>query len=150
MNIIIFILSFGNKIEIYKNDFLDALQVNLEDIIKIVFPLSSELNVFSGVQEYLLYYQESLNHITEYQKFAMIHILASVFILLCLSSLITVFIGNSLIEYFKLSRRWPKLAKYIQLRQKFQTYYFIINSLLIISMLVVIIIINIIAFNQDI
>jgi len=147
VNIIIFILSFGNKIEIYKNDFLDALQVNLEDIIKIVFPLSSELNVFSGVQEYLLYYQESLNHITEYQKFAMIHILASVFILLCLSSLITVFIGNSLIEYFKLG---PKLAKYIQLRQKFQTYYFIINSLLIISMLVVIIIINIIAFNQDI
>jgi hypothetical protein len=137
-----------------KKAFNDATQEslkNLKDIIEIVSPPSSNgnnLNVFSSIQEYLLYYQESLNHITEYQKFALIHILASGFILLCLFSLIAVFIGNSLIEYFELSRRWPKLAKYIQIRQKFQTYYFILNSLLIITMLAVIIIINIIAFHQ--
>jgi len=96
------------NLEIYKKAFNDATQEslkNLKDIIEIVSPPSSTLNVFSSIQEYLLYYQESLNHVTEYQKFALIHILASGFILLCLFSLIAVFIGNSLIEYFELSRR---------------------------------------------
>ena len=40
--------------------------------------------------------------------------------------------GNEIIKYFKLEEKFPSFAKFIQLRRKFQQYYFILNIILII------------------
>lgn len=70
------------------------------------------------------------------------HIAASIFVLLCLFSLVSVFYGERLINYFNLENKYPKLAKYIQIRRKFQHYYFLLNVILIIIVLFYVIYIN--------
>lgn len=99
--------------------------------------------------DYFVSFQNSIDNLSQYQKFALIHIFSSVSILFCLFTLVSVYIGNQLIDYFKLTERFPRLAKYIALRQKFTKYYFIWNTFIIFSILVLIIIINAYAFTLD-
>jgi hypothetical protein len=54
-----------------------------------------------------------------------------------------VYYGDKIIIYFNLENKWPKLAKFIQLRRKFQDYYIRINALIIILILIFVIYINI-------
>jgi hypothetical protein len=74
------------------------------------FEFSSILNWFEG-----------LNGI---KKIAACLILGKSIIFSALVSIIFIFYGNILIERYDLIKNYPKLAKIIQLRQKFQKYYF--------------------------
>jgi hypothetical protein len=77
---------------------------------------------------------------------ALIHITNSILVLLCLLSLITVFYGDSIIKYFNFEEKYPRLAKFIQLRRKFQQYYFFLNALLIFIFTIIILVFNILVF----
>jgi hypothetical protein len=70
------------------------------------------------------------------------HISMSIAILFCLGSLVSVFYGDTLIIKFKLEERFPRLAKFIQLRRKFQQYYFLYNVIFIVLILLYVIYIN--------
>lgn len=48
-------------------------------------------------------------------------------------SIIFVFFGEYLIQRYNLENKYPKLAKFIQLRRKFQRYYLLLNIFYIIS-----------------
>ena len=50
-----------------------------------------------------------------------------------LISIIFIFYGDYLINKFQLETRFPKLAKIIQLRRKYQQYYLILSILFILS-----------------
>jgi len=76
---------------------------------------------------------EGLNGI---KKLAVSLILGKSMIFSALISIIFVFYGYILIEKYDLENRYPKLAKLIQLRQKFQKYYFNYYCFLIISVIV--------------
>lgn len=84
-----------------------------------------------------------IDTLSQTQKGALIHLSMSITILLCLFSLIGVFYGEQLINYFNLEQRYPKLAGIIKLRRKFQQYYFLWNSLIIIVLLLVVISLNV-------
>jgi hypothetical protein len=64
---------------------------------------------------------ESLNGI---KKLAVCLILGKSVVLSALISIVFIFYGNILIDKYDLENKYPKLAKIIQLRQKFQKYYF--------------------------
>lgn len=72
-------------------------------------------------------YKEFLTTLTSHQIGALANLIFSSIILSCLISLIFIWTGDYLIKRFNLEERYPKLAKFIQLRRKFQNYYFIIN-----------------------
>jgi hypothetical protein len=55
----------------------------------------------------------------------------------------TVYYADKLIIYFNLEVKYPKLAKWIQLRRKFQDYYLALNFIIIIIILLVVIYTNI-------
>ena len=76
------------------------------------------------------------------QNLAMVHIIGALVILLSLYSLISVFFGNKIIDYFKLESRFPKLVKFIKLRQKFQVYYLAIDFAIITFILISEILLN--------
>jgi hypothetical protein len=84
------------------------------------------------------------------QSLAIVHISGSIFILFSLFNLISIFYGEILIKYFDLENKFPKIAKFIQIRRKLQQYYLLINIGLIIIVLVIIIYINIIVFMSKI
>jgi hypothetical protein len=58
-------------------------------------------------------------------------ILGKSVILSALISIIFVFYGNIFIEKYNLENKYPRLWKIIQLRQKYQKYYFNLNCFLI-------------------
>jgi len=80
------------------------------------------------------------------QNLAIVHISGSMFILFSLISIISIIYGDKLIIFFDLENRFPKIAKFIKIRRKFQQYYLLMNIVLIIIVLLIIICINIIEF----
>jgi hypothetical protein len=90
-------------------------------------------------------YSSILQHISSMsmeQQGALFHISAAIGIFLCLLTIISIIYGDMLIKYFNLEEKYPKLAKIIQLRRKFQQYYLFINTLIIIVILILIISVN--------
>jgi len=77
---------------------------------------------------------EGLNGI---KKIAVSMILGKSVIFSALTSIIFIFYGNILIEKYDLVNRYPKLAKIIELRRKFQKYYFNYSCYLIISIILI-------------
>lgn len=64
-----------------------------------------------------------LDNFDPIQKFAFAILCFSQVVLSSLISIIFIFYGDYLIRRFDLENKYPKLAKFIQLRRKFQNYY---------------------------
>jgi hypothetical protein len=122
---------YNNKIE----PKLPSSSTNYETII-------SNNNLIDEVKEFLKSYQEWVNSLSIIKQGAIIHILTSSIILINVISLMSVFYGDSLIKYFKIEEKYPRIAKFIQLRRKFQQYYFFISILWIFLSLVTVLIFN--------
>jgi len=95
-----------------------------------------DFNPFESLQQLysILNFEETL---------ALTHLSGAITILLCLISLVTVFYSEKLIVYFKIEEKYPKIGKFIQLRRKFQNYYFIWNVIIILFVIIGMIYINI-------
>jgi hypothetical protein len=65
------------------------------------------------------------------ETLVVIHISGFIAILVSMFSILTIFYGEFFIQKFNLESKFPKLAKFIQLRRKFQQFYLITNFLLI-------------------
>ena len=102
-------------------------------------PWDTLTNIYSEVYQVI-------DSLSQTQKGALIHISFSVVILFCLFTLIGVYYGEKFIQYFKLESKFPRLARYIDIRRKFQQFYFILNSLFIIFILFFIILFNVFIF----
>jgi len=76
-----------------------------------------------------------LSYLTFEQTVAIVHIFGFIVIIISLISLFTVFYGNKLIDYFQLENRLPKVARFIQLRRKFQMYYSVLDFILILTII---------------
>jgi len=102
------------------------------------------MNNFIG--SYFDFLNNFLSNLTLLQKGAVAHIIASIFIIFCLFSILCAVFGDFLITYFKLEEKWPKLAKWVQLRIKLQYTYIVANAIFILLTLGYIIYVNILVF----
>jgi len=91
-------------------------------------------------------YRDFLSTLTTAQVGSLAHILICIVISISLFSLTSVFLGDTLIRYLNLEAKYPKLARFIQIRRKFQIYYFVINVILIIISILAILYLNILTF----
>jgi len=129
-----------------------AFETGKKDLEKID-TLSKELVEFVGknmggkdnnlISQVFSEYQAYLNSLSPEQMIALGHVLLCIGILSCLISMIFVFSGDKLIIHFKLEERYPRLAKFISLRRKFQNYTFYYNALIIVLLLLFIMYANI-------
>ena len=85
--------------------------------------------------QYISAFQDYLGTLTLEQTFCLIHIFAIFALFICLFNLASVFYAESLIKSFNLENKFPKLAKFINIRSKFQQYYFGWNLFLIVTIL---------------
>jgi hypothetical protein len=108
------------------------------------------LNNSGNKSQYLDSLQSIIDGFNYEQNLAMSNILGSMFIIFSLISIISIFYGDKLIIFFDLEKRFPKIAKFIQIRRKFQQYYLLMNISLIIIVLLLIIYVNIIEFLSHI
>ena len=104
----------------------------LRDFVKKGFEEnSSKFRSIEDIQNFIISYQDWLNTLSVSHRGAILHLCFSVTILFCLVSMISVFIGDQLIIYYNLENKFPRLARFIQLRRKFKKYYFMLDSLII-------------------
>lgn len=123
-------------------DFFDQIRESLS----AGYPSSSFWG-FDDITQIMSNYDAFLETLTLNQKYAMIHILLSFIIFLSISSIVMMYLGDELIKYFKLEEKFPKLARYIQLRRKFITYNIMFDSLIIFIALIVIVGFNLYNFT---
>jgi hypothetical protein len=84
-----------------------------------------------------------INSMTLEQNLAFINISASFFILFSMFSILFIFYGDYLIIKLNLETKFPRLAKLIQLRRKFQHFYILLDITISIIFLLLIIYLNI-------
>lgn len=127
------------------NEQLEYIKEQNNTIIESIKDIANSSS--SNSNNYLSSYQfdnlqQFINSLNMEQTLYFMHISGSIAILLSLYSIICIFFGNTLIDYFDLETRFPKLAKFIKLRRAFQKYYLVLNIGLISIILFVIIYIN--------
>jgi Skp family chaperone for outer membrane proteins len=108
--------------------------------------INTLLNNSGNKSQYLDSLQSFFDGLNFVQNLAIVHISGSIVIIFSLINIISVFYGDKLIILFDLENRFPKIAKFIQLRRKLQQYYLLMNISLICIILVIIIYINIRVF----
>lgn len=103
--------------------------------------------IYIEAQQLYFDYLNFLTTISTLQKLALGHMLLFIFILLCLSSIISIIYGDMLLIYFKIEEKYPKIGRFIKLRRKFQKYYLFLNLLSIILVLLFLLYINFLLFT---
>ena len=68
-------------------------------------------------------FRNYLDTLTLLEESAVIHLIMFSLIILVLFSIVGIFIGNELINYLDLEKKYPSLSKLLKLRAKFQRYY---------------------------
>ena len=89
-----------------------------------------------------------LNTLTLNQLQGFLHLCFIISLFIFVFNLATIFYGESLIKYFDLPKKFPRFAHLIQLRSKFQQYYFAINLILIIIILIILTYVKVIILFQ--
>jgi hypothetical protein len=132
-----------------------TLEDKLDKLTRVATNCSDKKDFFLNNNEKIF----SFDNITEYfdkysslEKLAIINLIYSNILIGSLISIVFIFYGEFLIKYFNLEKRYPKLAKFIQLRRKFQHFFFIYNVLWILLILLaqVYVYLNILSINNTI
>jgi hypothetical protein len=85
----------------------------------------------------------SLDHV---HNIAIINLFGIFLIIISLLSIIFIFYGNILLDYLNLEQRYPKIAKIIILRRKFQGYYLWWNIFIIAIVSIIMFLMNLTLF----
>ena len=125
-----YILSNLTYIKIYIKESV----LNIQKVIKTNQEFIQEVGVdLTSIFENSIF-EDLLNIYENYDAFGKFCIGILIFNYLIASSLISIvfiFFGEFLIKRFDLENKYPKLAKIIALRRKFQRYYLILNVIYI-------------------
>lgn len=109
--------SFGNTEDSNSKVSLKESEINATEYLKDIKETHIfDFNILTSIDWF-----EGLNGI---KKLSVCLILGKGVIFSALTSIIFIFYGNILIKKYDLENKYPKLAIFIQLRQKFQKYYF--------------------------
>ena len=94
-------------------------------------------------------YKDFLNTLTSEQTVIVFNIIGYVSLLITLSSITTILLGDKIINLLKLEIRYPKLAKYIKFKQTLNKYYLRFYIVLFYILILLLISINIFMFSLE-
>nr|YP_010192414.1 hypothetical protein LK379_mgp08 [Amanita sinensis]QZN08151.1 hypothetical protein [Amanita sinensis] len=119
-------------------NFIEEFLFNLIDKNKFI----GDSNLIENVKQSIDNMNKFIAQLNVEQLGAFAHLSSSIFMLLCLFSIITIVYSDFLINSFKLEEKYPKLSRILKIRKMFQQYYLFINFILIFLTLVTLIYIN--------
>lgn len=111
-----------------------TLQQIIDSICSNSNNLISPLNSLSSLIEK---YRDFLSSLAVEQFCPLINLLGLIVIFSCLISISAIVYSDYFIKYLNIEAKYPRIAKFIQLRRKFQKYYFNFNFLLILVTLII-------------
>lgn len=138
-------LSFENAFNLHESGIINLNKTTTE-LLKILEDLNSKFNGddINNIIENFKVYLSTLN---TFELCVLFNIFISIFILFCLITIIVIYYGNFLINYFNLENKFPKLAKFIKIRHAFQEFYMLLYFSLIFISLIFMIYVNFVTFN---
>lgn len=138
-------LTFENAFNSHESG-INNLNKSTTELLKFLEDLKSKFNSddINNIIENFKVYLSTLN---TFELCVLFNIFVSIFITFCLISIILIYYGNFLINYFNLENKFPKLAKFIQMRRTFQEFYMLLNFSLIFIALIFMIYVNFVTFN---
>ena len=109
------------------NTLRDSLPYGIKDLQNVIDNIDTgRTEIFGWVFDLIEKYQKFLTSLTLDQLVALFNIFGDIMILTTLTSIVIVLIGDYLINKLNLEVRYPKLAKYIRLKEKLNKHYLII------------------------
>jgi hypothetical protein len=94
-------------------------------------------------------YKDFLNTLTSEQTVIVFNIIGYISLLITLTSITTILLGDKIINLLKLEIRYPKLAKYIKFKQTLNKYYLRFYIVLFYILILLLISINIFMFSLE-
>jgi hypothetical protein len=129
------------------NYILKNIDSHLDAKIKIYEELSKKFSknsnfIGDNIWELFNKFNEWLYSLSLQENLAFVNLSGIILIMLSLFSIIMIFYGDIILNYFQLEERFPRIAKLIILRRKFQQYYLLINILIISVVLIIMFALN--------
>ena len=140
-----YINHYNETIKKIEKNFLEDSKKTLEEISQI---FSDKGNKFMNdgnhfIKEFLEKWNDFLNTLNIDQLCSLSNLLLGIMILIFLLNIIFIYYGDIFIKYISLEKKYPRLAKIINLRRKFLNFYMSLYFLLIIISLILLFWVNI-------
>lgn len=94
-----------------------------KDLCKYINDNVKKSDTFDWISDLIEKYQSFLNNLSLDQIVALFNIICEIMILMALTSICILLIGESLINKLNLDTRYPRLSKYIRMKEKLNKYY---------------------------
>lgn len=107
---------------------------------------ADESSVLGPFYEFKDFFSKELSQLTAEELGLLSNALGFILLFSFFTTVVFIIIGESLIKYFKLDLRFPKLARIIKIRSTFNAYYLIFNIIIIYSIIIFFICINLYMF----
>lgn len=123
------------KLHNIKNNYITELQTIINNV--------SQSDVTNWLSNILTKYQSLVDNLGLEQLVALFNIIWNILLLMLLTSISILLIGDYIIEKCSLDTKWPKIARYIKMKIMLNKYYLIFYIILFFVLLIVCIFINI-------
>ena len=107
-----------------------------------------ENNILGPLYDFIDSYQKMLSTLSTEQLGCLSNGLGFILVFSAFTSIVTILFGEYIINKLQLETKYPKLARFIQIRQKFNKYFIIYNIIFIYFVLIAFICLNIFMFIQ--
>nr|UEV87036.1 hypothetical protein [Grifola frondosa] len=124
----------------------NELKNKIDDMSKIISKKFLDNDNFPSLEEiknFLSDYMDYINSLSFTNQILIFNICGNLSLILILMSSLSIFFTNYLITKFDLSTKYPRIAKLLEYRRKFNLYYLYWNLFLSISILIIVLFINI-------
>jgi predicted nuclease with TOPRIM domain len=118
------------------NDSSDSIK-DLNNKLIDIFNKNNNSSILEELEKFRQDYYDWIHSLSLIKQGAVIHTIIFLILFIYLFSLITIYYSDSLLKYFKIEEKFPRLLRFIQLRRKFQQYYFFISILIMIIFLLI-------------
>lgn len=117
-----------------------------DEVKNINDTFTKKKDLFGFIDDFIVWYKEFLSNISVEQLGCLSNIIGFSIIFMALNSIIIIYFGNNIINSLNLESKYPKLAKFIQIRRKILDKYIKFHIVYIYVTSIVFICINIYMF----
>jgi len=121
-----------NKKDIHINELIEKINNNI-----------NKSDIYTFLSDMIEKYQSNISHLNLEQLVALFNIFGFIMVLITIFNISTVLIGDYLIDKFNLENKFPKLSKYIKIKQNLNKGYLIFYIVLLYILTIIYILCNI-------
>jgi hypothetical protein len=118
--------TLNNKQRYYSDELNNLIVKKDSNVNELLEKINSNVNksdISSFLSDIIEKYQSILSHLTLEQKVALFNIFGFIMVLFTLINITTILIGDYLIDTLKLENKYPKITKYIRIKQTLNKGY---------------------------